>query len=132
MKRLLVVLAAATALICAGFSAVAVAHTVRFDSTVTIHKHKNAANPDSLDGRVSSDKARCVRNRTVKVKQRVSGPDVLTGTDTTDANGNWEFTFAADAPAGTYYAVATRKVLRHSAHHFHICTRAVSRDVTVH
>lgn len=54
MKRPLVILAAA-ALSCVGLSAVATAHTVKFDSTVTIDYDKNGNDPDDFDGAVSSD-----------------------------------------------------------------------------
>lgn len=131
MKRVLVVLAAVTAL-SVGLSAVAVAHTARHDSTVTIQKKKNGSAPDSLTGRVISDRPRCERDRTIKIFQEVSGADaVRIGTTITDADGNWEFVFAGDAPIGTYYAVATREVLRQSTNHLHVCRRAVSNTVTV-
>jgi hypothetical protein len=132
MKRVVGILAAVAALTFAGISAVAVAHTVKFDSLVTIQKKKNGADPDSLTGRVISDKPRCERNRTIEIFQRVPGPDLLVGTTTTNAEGEWEFTFAGDAPEGTYYAVATRKVLRSNDNHRHVCRRAVSNDVTFH
>src|SRR5688500_17202109 len=130
MKRSLVALAVVTALSCVGLSAVATAHTVRFDSTVTIHKHKNGADPDSFTGRVNSDRPRCERNRTIEIYQEVVGDDILVGTTTTDAEGKWEFVVPDAAPAGTYYAKATRKVLRRDENHRHICRPAVSRTVT--
>ena len=129
MKRPIVILAAAVALTCVGLAAVATAHTVRFDSTVTIHKHKNGADPDSLTGRVNSDRARCERDRTIEIYQEADGADVLIATTTTDAEGNWEFVFADAAPAGTYYAKATRKVLRLNEDHRHVCRADLSNTV---
>ncbi len=133
MKRQFITLIAATALVCAGLVAVAAAHTVKYDSTVTIHQKKNGTAPDSFAGRViCQQNVRCESNRTVKVKQVVAGPDILVGTDVTDANGNWEYTLAGAAPKGTYHAVATRSVLRQTTQHHHVCKRAVSSDLTVH
>ena len=130
MKRPLLILAA-TALSCAGLSAVATAHTVKFDSTVTIDYDKNGNDPDDFDGAVSSDRGRCVRNRTIEVFRETAGDDALIGTTTTDAEGNWELVLAGDADVGDYYAVAKRKKLRRNANHRHICRPAVSETESV-
>jgi hypothetical protein len=132
MKRPLVILAAVTALVSVALPAVATAHTVRHDSTITIQKRNNGNDPDSLKGRVSSDRPRCERNRTIQVFQEVPGADTLIGSTNTDGEGTWELLFAGDAPDGTYYAVATRKVLHRSTNHRHTCRRAVSDTVTFH
>jgi hypothetical protein len=128
LKRSLIILAA-TALTCVGLSAVATAHTVRFDSTVTIQKHRNGADPDSLTGRVNSDRPRCEPNRTIEIYQEVTGDDTLLATTITDAEGRWEFVFPAAAPEGTYYAKVTRKVLRRNERHRHVCRPDVSNTV---
>jgi hypothetical protein len=134
MKRSLrmVVAAALACSVLAALAAVAIAHTVRFDSTVTIsfqRSHHNEA--DSFSGRVISLKGACERHRTVAVKRRLDGPDDLVGTDVTNRDGEWELQLASPPPAGTYYARARRKVLRHTASHLHICKPAVSHDLEV-
>ncbi len=130
MKRI-----AGTAVIAALLSlslvGVASAHTVRHDSAVSLHVKKNGQQADSFEGKVISDRPRCERNRKVAIYRRVKGPDVLIGTTTTDADGNYAFVLPGDARSGTYYAVARRKVLRSDAEHRHVCKRAVSNDVTV-
>jgi hypothetical protein len=133
MKRSLRMVVAA-ALACSALAALAVvalAHTVRFDSTVTIsfqRGHHNEA--DTFSGRVISVKGACERHRTVAVKRRLDGPDALVGTDVTNRDGKWELQLAS-TPPGTYYARARRKVLLHTANHLHVCKPAVSHDLKV-
>jgi len=120
-------MAAIVALTSLSLVAVANAHTVKHDSTVTIQLKKNG--PDSFSGKVISDRTRCETDRKVKILRRVEGEDaVLVGKTTTDADGNYEFVLTGEAAPGTYFAVAKRKILRQSANHRHVCKRATSAD----
>ena len=132
MRRVTAVILATVVLMCAAFVAVAIAHTVKYDSTVTIQLKKNGNAPDSFAGKVISTHQRCEMNRTVKVFQRSGGATNLRlGTDQTDTSGNWELQLPGAAAPGTYYAVATREVLRKTANHLHVCRKAVSNDLTI-
>jgi len=110
--------------------AVATAHTVKHDSTVTFQVKKNGQDADTFEGKVNSDSGRCVADRVVRIYQVVDGNDVLVGEATTDANGDYSTPTGAIA-AGTYYAVVTRKVLRNDAEHKHVCKRATSNERAV-
>jgi hypothetical protein len=128
--------AGVAALACGAFALLAVvaaAHTARYDSTVTIsfqrgHPHGDS---DEFSGVVVSQKVRCKVQRTVAVRKRVDGPDPLIGTDSTNKHGQWDLK-APGTTAGTYYARARRKVLRHNANHLHVCRPATSQDLKVH
>lgn len=111
--------------------AVASAHTAKIDSTVSLKVTKNNQEADTLTGKVMSDKPRCESERGIKIFERVDGSGLLAGTTTTDADGNYEFSFGGDIPPGTYYARATRKVLRSNDNHRHVCRKATSKDVDV-
>ncbi len=110
---------------------IAAAHTVKHDSTVTIHLKRNGGDPDSFSGKVISDSSRCERNRTIEIYRKREGEDKLIGTTETDADGKYELVLDGEAKGGTYYAVATRKVPRHDANHQHVCKRAESRELPV-
>jgi hypothetical protein len=133
MKRTLVLVVATAALACGGLAVVALAHTVKHPTTVTI-KHKKGGHkpgkPDTFDGKVSSDTPRCVALRKVNVKTVGTTP-TLVGTTKTDASGNWALELTSSAQPGDYDAVATRKILRKTARHRHTCARGVSPTVTV-
>jgi len=128
-------MAAIVALTSLSLVAVANAHTVKHDSTVTIQLKKGKGqDPDSFSGKVNSVRTRCESGRTVKIFRRadvVGEADVLVGKTTTDADGNYEFVLPGEAAPGTYFAVAKREVLRRSANHLHVCKRATSADRTV-
>jgi hypothetical protein len=114
------------------WAVVAGAHTIGFNSHVTTafqpgHRQAN----DIFSGTVISGKPLCEQHRRVAVQRSVDGPDPLVGTDFTDADGRWEVQ-VHDAIAGTYYARATRKVLRRSPGHLHVCRPAISNVVKVH
>ena len=121
-------MAAIVALTSLSLVAVANAHTVKHDSTVTIQLKKNGRADDSFAGKVISDRARCESDRTVKIFRRDGEDAVLAGTDTTDADGNYEVMLVGEAAPGDYYAVVKRKILRRSANHLHVCKRATSED----
>ena len=131
MKRVLMLVAAMSSLAFAGVVAVAVAHTVKHPTTVTIHVKKGSAHkPGSFEGKVSSDTPRCEVGRTVAVRMGET-TTVLIGTTTTDAKGNWTLQLPGAAQPGSYHAVARRKVLRRNSHHLHICKKGISPSVTV-
>ena len=133
MKRSrIAVFTAIAALTCVSLTAVAIGHTDRISSKVTIQAKKNGQDPDSFTGKVISERPRCERDRKVNVRRRVTGGRIHVGTDLTDDAGNYEVTLAGDAPAGTYVAVATRKVLKNGPNHFHVCRRTVSHKRVVH
>jgi hypothetical protein len=134
MKRSLSIVVTA-ALACSAFAtlaAVAVAHTARYDSTVTISFHRgHRSESDTFSGKVISVKDRCEKHRKVVVRRRLDGPDALVGTALTDTAGDWNVQVAS-TPAGTYYARAKRKVLRRNSSHLHVCRSALSHDLEVH
>jgi hypothetical protein len=131
MKRVLALFAAMSSLAFTGVVAVALAHTVKHPTTVTIHVKKGSAHkPGSFDGSVSSDTSRCEVGRTVAVRMGET-TTVLVGTATSDAKGNWDLQLAGSAQPGTYHAVARRKVLRKNSHHVHICKKGISPSLTV-
>jgi len=112
--------------------AVAAAHTVKHDSTITFQVKKNGQDADTFEGKVISKRNRCAAERQVAIYRRVEGgPDVVVSDDITDANGDYSSEAAENAPAGTYYAVAIRKVLRKDAEHTHVCKKATSSDRVV-
>jgi len=129
MKRIAAV-AVLAACMSVSLVAVATAHTVKRDSTVIFQIKKNGPADDTYEGKVLSDSNRCVAGRQVVIYQRVAGPDVVVDDAITDANGDYSST-AGDIPAGTYYAVVTRKVLRNDADHTHVCKRDVSPERVV-
>jgi hypothetical protein len=133
MRRAFVV-AVVAALAGAAFAVLAVvatAHTARFESTVTIHFQRGqGAQSDAFSGRVTSAKARCERKRQVNVRRRLEGPDLLVGTAITDRDGHWQMQ-TGQTPPGTYYAKATRKYLKRTSSHKHVCKPDISDDLTV-
>jgi hypothetical protein len=115
----------------AALVAVAVAHTARYDSTVTIHFQPGHGDvSDTFSGRVISVKALCERHRQVDVRRRLEGPDELLGTTFTDRDGHWEL-HPGSTPTGTYYAKAMRKVLKRTSRHRHVCKPEISNDLPV-
>lgn len=117
------------------FAAGADAHRIKFDSAVTAKYSK----PDKkdpyakggFDGAVTSTKARCEKRRTVTLNLRAAdGTTQVVGTDLTDATGAWAIVPASATP-GSYFAEVSKRVLRKSKKHRHVCKAAVSRDVKV-
>jgi hypothetical protein len=122
------VITAIAALACASLAAMAVAHTERFDSEVTLKIEPNAANPDRGEGKVKSDRANCERNRLVKLKKLVDGPNETVGTDTTNDAGEYNVDPPGDLASGDYRAVAPRTVRRNNEDHKHVCKTGKSND----
>jgi hypothetical protein len=127
MKRL-AGMAAVAALMFFLPATVASAHTVRHDSQVTFHLKTSGPAAGSFAGKVVSQRPRCERNRRINFFRRVSDGREFVGRTTTNAEGAYEFEPTGEVAAGTYFAVATRKVLRRNANHLHVCRRAVSQD----
>jgi hypothetical protein len=133
MRRIGAVFAAAFALACVGVAAIAIAHTVRHPTTVSIHLKSQGTKPDTFEGKVTSDTTRCEANRRISLRTDLSkypnGPTIAR--TTTDAGGRWSVQLTGNAAPGSYYAVAPRKVLRKNAHHLHVCKRGVSDPLSV-
>jgi hypothetical protein len=108
---------------------VATAHTVKYDSTITFQVKKNGQDADTFEGKVGSQNDKCVADREVLFFVVIPSGDQEIGSTTTDSDGNYS------APAypepGTFYAVVTRKVLRNSAEHTHVCKKDVSPERVV-
>jgi hypothetical protein len=125
MKRLAAV-AVLAACMSVSLVAVATAHTVKYDSEVTLHVKKNGQEEDTFEGRVTSDKARCMGpERSALIK---NGPDSVVAVADTDADGHYVTGTGEDIPAGTYHAKVTRDYLRSSAKHTHVCRGARSEN----
>ena len=132
LRRVGTAIVAAVALMSVVFVAAAAGHTVRYDSTITAKHKSNGQQPDTFEGTVESEKLRCVRDRRVALRKRMaSGSSRLIAVDFTDSLGDWETELMGDARAGTYFAVAGKKVLRKGADHRHVCKRVKSADVVV-
>ena len=129
IKVFLAAVAAAIGIV--GFAGMAVAHTVAITSQHTISFSPDVAT-DLFVGHVSSTKAACERGRSITLYRVVgdaSVPDQVVTTATTNSSGVWS-QGVGQAQAGTYYAVAAKKVLR-SPGHRHVCKAARSAALTV-
>lgn len=122
--RMLVVLATGLSLLTVG-AGIAAAHTVRADSEVTI-RYSDAK--ERFQGRVSSERPGCERNRRVVVFRDTPGQDVRIGSDRTGDNGFWAV--AANNAVGDFYAKVVRRK-RTPEGHTHVCRAAVSPTITV-
>ncbi len=104
-------------------------HAVKYDSTVTAKFDKQAR---TFDGAVESAKRGCAKNRSVNLRLRAAdGSSTVVGTDVSDALGAWVVTSTSDPAPGTYFAEATKKVIRKNKNHRHVCAPAVSKDIKV-
>jgi hypothetical protein len=65
---------------------VASAHTVRFESEVTI---EYSADPSTFFGTVSSPRVGCVPRRLVTLYEEAPGADTALGSDRTNQEGDW-------------------------------------------
>jgi len=130
MKRIAAV-AVVAALMSVSLVAVATAHTVKHDSTVTFQVKFNGPEADTFEGKVRSDSDRCVANREVRIKREDDNGDVESfAKDTTNADGEYSVRQGYLEP-GHYYAVVRRKVLRENELHTHVCKRAVSSEAVI-
>lgn len=104
---------------------VAMGHTFRAESDVTIRYN---AEKSQFQGRVTSEKPSCVRNRTVVVFRRTPGQDPEVGRDRTNTNGRWKV--EVNAAQGRFYARVLRRV-RTPEGHRHVCKAARSETIEV-
>ena len=101
MKRLSIALA--VALLCGAVAMVSTAGArAKAATSVTIK-----FNGDGFQGKVKSPKAKCVKNRTVKVQQREGDTYETLYKDTTDSEGHWD-TGNTGETHGFFRAVAKR------------------------
>src|ERR671923_1920311 len=107
----------------------ALAHTVHFASSVSITVCCATDGLWDFGGEVTSPKARCEPQRTVKLFRKRSGTDQLMGRDRTNSEGAWHVE-PDPSPAGTYYARVTRKDIGGPGHD-HICDPDRSPDLEV-
>ena len=130
MKRIAGV-AVMAAVMAVSLVAVATAHTVKYESKVTLQVKENGLEDDTFEGQVLSDRGRCVAGRVVYVfREDQQGDAHLTGAGFTSDNGEYRQN-EGDAKPGTYYAVVVREVLRKSGGHTHVCEKDVSPDRVV-
>ena len=121
----------ATAVALAGLAGAAVAHNTAIGSQHTMDFTPEVAS-DRFTGQVSSTKAFCERGRSIKLLRVVGGssvPDQEVAKATTAASGVWS-KGVGDAQAGSYYAVAAKKVVRSSGHR-HVCKAATTAPLSV-
>jgi hypothetical protein len=97
------------------------AHNASFDSTVSIDYDR-----PNFVGKVSSERDRCERNRTVSVFKKREGSDRLIGTDETDDNGSYSVTKAG--ARGRFYAQVDREVFGGYGHR-HVCEADTSGTI---
>jgi hypothetical protein len=99
------------------------AHNASFDSSVSIDYDR-----PNFEGRVSSERDRCERGRTVQVFKKREGPDRLIGTDETNDNGF----YSVNKPGaqGRFYAVVAREVFGGYGH-THVCEGDTSVTIRV-
>ena len=110
MRRIVVIGVIATCLV-VGLGTVALAHTFRAASSVTIDQHSH----NVAKGHVASRKVSCTRNRRVDVRH--AGSRKLYGFDRTDENGEWR----VDADFNSnYYAIVRKRVFSRGSHR-HVC-----------
>ena len=108
------------------FAAVASAHTFRADSRVTIRYN---ADEERFQGRVTSPRESCVKNRWVVIHRDTAGEDVAVGHVRSNENGFWKANEAVN-PQGDFYARLPRRV-RETGDHRHVCRRDVSDTISV-
>jgi len=82
MKRVAIVMMATFALMSVVFAAGASGHTAKFDTALSAKVNKpDKKDPNAttnFDGTVASEKARCVKNRTVTLQMRVADGSTTT------------------------------------------------------
>ena len=107
---------AALALLAVGMLSVptlAQAHKKKFATSVTAA----AQNKNQFRGNVTSGKAKCVPQRSVRI---FSSTGVLEATATTDAQGSFRID-NKDLALGTHYVNVQKRALKKTRKHRHIC-----------
>jgi hypothetical protein len=132
-RTILVVLAATTAVaVLASGAGVASAHTVRFDSDVSIgHGVNPIESTDLFHGEVTSPRTGCAAQRRVTVFQKLDGADQAMGSDRSNQSGAWEVSrHTSEVPDGNYYARVKARDIGPAGHN-HICGGARSETIFV-
>lgn len=100
--------------------ALAAAHTVRSQTTVTIH-FKGSPTGDKFSGKVRSPRPACERNRLIRLIQGEHDAATVIASTRSDASGKWEIDPPGQFVApGSYKAKVTRRK-RARPGHLHIC-----------
>jgi hypothetical protein len=99
------------------------AHNASFDSSVSIDYDR-----PNFEGRVSSERDRCERGRSVSVFKKRDGGDRLIGTDETNDDGFYSVPKAG--ARGRFYAVVAREVFGGYGHR-HVCEGDTSDTIRV-
>ena len=130
MRRIVIGLSVVGLVMAVG-AGIATAHKTKFPSTATLA----AINDKDAAGTVASSKGKCRKNRTVKVFRQAEGGSAfkptLVATTESDKGGRWQTKLAGKTKGQTFFAKATKKVLRKNRRHKHICTPAFSDTITV-
>jgi hypothetical protein len=117
--------AAVVAVALAGATMADAGQVPAFDTTVTIHYRPiQKAFSQEFRGKVKSERAFCRKDRKVKVFHVDAGPDTLTNTAVSAADGSWHS--GNDIAQGRFYAKVGR-VLRGPG----VCKSAKSRTIQV-
>jgi hypothetical protein len=125
--RTILALAATTAVALLAIGAgVASAHTVRFDSEVTI---EYSADPSTFFGTVSSPRVGCVPRRLVTLYEEAPGADTALGSDRTNQEGDWRIPEPL-GDGGIFYARVARRDMGGPGHD-HICKAAKSDGLAI-
>ena len=129
MRKFLVIATALTLCVALGAS-FAVAKTKKVDTDVSINfANGNSTDPyqpntqDAFSGALKAKKG-CKKNREVNLKGPVSG------SDKSSSSGKYRIT-VGNAPAGTYKAVAAKKVIKKGNGNKVVCKKGSSDSITV-
>ena len=130
MKRIAIAVSV-VGLMVAGGVGIAEAHKKKFPTTATLA----AINDKDAAGTVASGKAKCRKNREVKVlRQADGGPafqPTLVATTQSTRSGRWQAKLAGKTKGETFFAKAPKKALRKNRKHKHICNAATTATITV-
>jgi hypothetical protein len=132
--RKTLVLAATTAVaVLATGAGVASAHTVRFDSDVSLQLGVNPITSTYIfSGDVTSPRGGCVADRRVTLFRELDGADEATGSDRSDENGLWSVSkHTSEVPGGSFYYAQVKKRDIGPSGHDHICRGARSETMDI-
>ena len=105
---------------------VAYAHEAKTDSEIVNFRYND--DKDRFQGKVVSERERCVRNRLVQVREDLPNKNRVVGEDRTNDNGF--FRVEDKNPKGDYFAKVLRKVREREGHR-HVCRADKSEEITV-
>jgi hypothetical protein len=124
LKKLFLVATVVSAITISGTAA---AHKVTHDSNVNV-RYANKA----FKGKVSSEKGKCRKGRTVTIFRLVDGERVrVARTRTGPKKKGFYKARVPGVETGEYFAVARRQALRKNRKHRHLCGRARSATMTI-